>query len=857
MRLALRIAWRSLVSRPGRTLTSILGIAVGIAAVLSVLIVDHNTILTEVLRRPSYSGQPDIEIRPVAMSARNSKIPEALTRDSDVRQVLPLFQSRIRAVPADPKRSRDLSLFAIDKGAADRFNAWEIEEGDGFLRNDADEVLLPKALAAEFGVTLGDTIGLQRSLPSRSECRDGEVVQVADAKVLSTPRPYRVVGLLKDDHLGRRRTVIVPIDSGLDLFQDSAVQVIYWARLAPETIYQDVKSRLKDVFVIEKPKAALVGERVDQRAFRKSINIAACLSLLLGLFVIYNAFSLSLVERVREIGLLRAIGLSSGEVSAAVLLEGAALAVLGAVSGLVLSIAIVLIMKEFGITTLGWNKPLEIHELPWTIVLAVLAAGMFAAMLGVIAPLLRVRRISVIEAVRAGTIAYKPDPSRFARALFFAILPGLLLFIYWVTTPPLGERREEVFKLAAWIATSLTLTFGLALLAPRLVQAAVVLFLRIIMVFRPVERPIAVASTRGSQHRVFGSTIGIALVLAAVMSIHGITQSLKDESSRFADQTMDGRVFVRAKFIEKEKVLAAADVPGLAALYTLSAEVHSPFPLRGVDPEAACRFVPQLRDNPELAAKFRAGESIVMSEFLAQENKYSPGETVPLTTYRGPKNVEIAAISDDFGYFPDDRNFAVMALSEFTRIFCVGDAVGTQYVFHFEDGQDLGAGKAAIEARIPPEELQWVRTADEIKSFYRTDMNRDFWIFQVVLLLTGLLAFVGLWNSLTVALLERRREIGLLRTLGFTSGQLGGMLAAESAALGLVGGGLAVAAGYPVSRYLVQAVEVISRLDVRYVATRLDMAVIVLIAVALALLATVPPALRVKSMVVASATRME
>lgn len=104
MRLALRIAWRSLVSRPARTLTSILGIAVGIAAVLSVLIVDHNTILTEVLRRPSYSGQPDIEIRPVAMSAGNSKIPEALTRDADVRQVLPLFQSRIRAVPTDPKR---------------------------------------------------------------------------------------------------------------------------------------------------------------------------------------------------------------------------------------------------------------------------------------------------------------------------------------------------------------------------------------------------------------------------------------------------------------------------------------------------------------------------------------------------------------------------------------------------------------------------------------------------------------------------------------------------------------------------------------------------------------------------------
>ena len=103
MKLASRIAWRSLVSRPGRTLTSILGIAVGVAAVLSVLIVDHNTILTEVLRRPSYSGKPDVEIRPIAAPGElTAEIPEALQRESDLRDVMPLFQSRIRLHGSKP-----------------------------------------------------------------------------------------------------------------------------------------------------------------------------------------------------------------------------------------------------------------------------------------------------------------------------------------------------------------------------------------------------------------------------------------------------------------------------------------------------------------------------------------------------------------------------------------------------------------------------------------------------------------------------------------------------------------------------------------------------------------------------------
>src|SRR5690606_1729723 len=140
------------------------------------------------------------------------------------------------------------------------------------------------------------------------------------------------------------------------------VQPIYWARLAPEAIYQDVREDLKASFVVDKPKGALVGERVDQRAFRKSIRIAACLSLLLGLFVIYNAFSLSLVERVREIGLLRALGLTGTEIAAAVVIEGLLLSVAGAALGLVLSLGVVDVMRRIGITTLGYGKPLAIHD---------------------------------------------------------------------------------------------------------------------------------------------------------------------------------------------------------------------------------------------------------------------------------------------------------------------------------------------------------------------------------------------------------------------------------------------------------------------------------------------------------------
>lgn len=864
MRLTSRIAWRSLASRPGRTLTSVLGIAVGVAAVLSVLIVDHNTILTEQSGRLSRSGRPDLEIRPVEAGTPEMEVPEALRRDRDLRDVAPVFFSRIRMLREDqgaggsePAAPQDLELVALRAASGEQFDAFRLAEGETFTADDAREALLPRSLAEELSLEVGDTLFLQRATPSVTECQDGVMVQVKDERIETEPEPFRLAGLLEIDHLGRRRAVLIPYSTGLELFEGAHIQPLYWARLNDGAIYQDVRERLKASYIVDKPRGALVGERVDQRAFRKSIRMAACLSLLLGLFVIYNAFSLSLVERVREIGLLRALGLKAGEIAYAVLLEGFVLALMGAASGLVLSFGVVLVMKRLGITSLGWGKPLVLTDVPWDVVCVILAAGVVAAMLGVIAPLFRVRSLSVIEAVRAGQIAYKPDPTRFIRALVLALLPGALVLLFVVATPPLGERQEEVFRVVTRVAVWLSLTFGLVLLLPRLIQGAVLLVLRLVLAGRPIERPIAVASTRGSHHRVFGSTVGIALVLAALLAIHGITESLKDESARFSERTLSGRVFVQSAMLPKRLIEPAARAEGVVDFYSLSAEVHSPFPIRGVDPVHVLRWVDSLKDDPQAAREFSEGRSIVLSESLAQNYGYRIGDQVRLSTYASAYPVRVAAISDAFGYFPDDRQFGVLALDTFRSLFCVDDERGGQYVFHVDEDSDPSQAAATIASLLPSKGVFRVRSGALIKRFYLADMNRDFWIFRVILVLTCALAFVGLWNSLTVALLERRREIGLLRTLGFTPGQLGGMLAAESCALGLVGGILALLAGLPISHDLVEGIRIISRLDVQYVVTPFDALLVPLAAVLLALIATVPPALRVRSLVVASATRME
>src|SRR5207244_1046323 len=104
---------------------------------------------------------------------------------------------------------------------------------------------------------------------------------------------------------------------------------------------------------------------------------------------------------------------------------------------------------------------------------------------------------------------------------------------------------------------------------------------------------------------------------------------------------------------------------------------------------------------------------------------------------------------------------------------------------------------AAVTSRLPGSPDQFVQSDRSLKESYLRDGRRDFYVFDVILWMTAALAAVGLLHSLAIALLERERELALLRTIGLTAKQVGRMLLAEALALGLVGGLLASALALP------------------------------------------------------------
>ena len=844
------IAWKNSVSRPGRSCTAALGIALGIATVLSVQVVDHNTIAGERARKSELAGKWDATLRPLHPGVpEGGVLPEALAEESVLIELAAEFQERVEL-----RRERDgdwsaWRIAALGPMADTALGRAPIREGREPAFPEAAEIAVAPRLAGALDLEVGDRIRMRAAGVSRKDCIDGEIHHRTTREPGVTEVSLSVVGILDVDRIDRARDAVVPFETAARCFTELPLQVRYHARLAEHAIYQDLRNRVQDQFLVEPVKQALVGNRVDQRAFRKSLRVTSALALLLGLFVVYHAFSMALTERVRDLGLLRTIGMGRGALRAAVLAEATLLAFAGVLAGLALTAAVVFGMERAGITTLGFGKELSIRSVPWGTVFTVVTAGFVVALLGMVIPLRRAFRLAPMQSLRGGSISLDRLPARSARWALALLLVAAIPFFYWTFAPPLGERQWQVLGWVCGIAGVAAATVTVLVVWPTPVFLLVRGWGSLLARFSPITGSLAAAALRGSRSRVLATVAGLCVVVTAVFVVRGVNRGHLDEMERFCAEAVDGRLYLRSRRpLSLEQVAAAIEQPGspdgVGTPYSLGAEVQSPFPLRGVDAEAFRAADPVRFTDAEFARRFAHGEVVVISSFLADTRGLTVGDTVTLPTLSGPQELEVAAIQDGFGYFPDDRSFALLEERTMEQWFCVGPSASRNFVAPIGPDADVDALRSALSAELGPRAVQWLRSDEEITSLYLQDRRRDFYVFDVVLALLAVLAAVAVVNSLWIAILERRHELAVLRALGLTKARLARLIFCEALLMGAAAGTVAAPVAAAVGFLALRAVAEISELDLRPTWTAPELAAPWLAAVVLACAGGLLPALR-------------
>jgi len=827
MGLATTIARRSLLQRLGRTFFSVLGIALGVATVVSVVTLDHNTMVGYALPR-QVADMPDIELTAAGAIEGTS---EALSGLEGISLAARFFQNDAYARVGGPGETprggeggnaRQVQLFGIEAARAAAFDAYALVEGRPLAPN-AREVLVGPRLVEELGVALGERLWLQRpAQPNRQRCEDGVLVAAPPDTRPAVEEPFTVVGVLAPERLGRRgrgQVVVVDYEDGAALYRGTPLQPRYWAVKDPNVDLEQLKRTLAETYSYSLNRGIVVGQAADERAFRTGVRMVGLLALVLGLYVIFHTLSMSLTERIGEVGTLHALGATRGQIARVFLLEAVILAGLGAALGLLFGIGLAGFFLLNGVTTLGVGKWVNGFSVPWAEVLPLALLGFGIALIGAVYPLVALRGADTLAALRGEEALRRTKRLATRFHLLYALLLGVLLpSLYLVLVPVVGVLTGELVTVLLGVLGLVTLVVVLSLMLPRALAGACALIARPLERRYPLAGRLAARALRDAPARVGVSAAALGLVAAGLVGLKGMTSSLRAEVEVWADEAVRDKVWVR-RLPPTEFALLARHLEafgGVVAVEKGNARQYDPFLLQGTAATHVARFGP-LAADPALARRFAEERTVVLSRRVAQDLEYEVGDQVPVRKANGDvATFDVLAISDAYGFWPDpdERMYGVVADRWMERDFCIGTATVSEVAVVLGPGGDAAVIEAAIRDLFPEDDGVRYVTGAEVRRHHVDDVTHDFLVFDALLLLTAALAGLGVLNGQLLAALERVKEVGVLKALGATRDQLAGATLIEAGLVGLVGGALGVTLGLGATPVVVDALERIAGLSV-------------------------------------------
>ena len=827
MGFATSLARRNLIQRPGRTFFSILGITVGIATVVLVFALDHNTMI---VRRAAATGsewQADVEVRPkMGMKSARKELRslEGIERVSAHFQQDVLFHgtgSKGLDTGVQLPDRQTIRLFAMEAENAEMLGFYQLREGRHLEPNsDVRECLLGAQLAKDSGIEVGDRAFLARPRRAAKEvCVEGEFKELGIPTPEPIDFPMTVVGLLEAEKIGRRgggKVVVVDYDRGRELFEGVKIVETYWVKKNPAASLENLQANLGEQFSFDFSKEAVVGQSADERAFRNGVRLAGLFAMVLGLYVIFHTLSMSLVERVREVGMLNALGATRKQIAAIFFLEALFIALVGGVLGVIGGLWGSKWLLNHGITTIGVGYHAGTFEVPWATVLPLAGIGVAIALIGSVYPMIRARATDTVSALRGEDLGPQGGVTRgfqlFSAILLLVVLPGMFFSI----APVIGEMSEGFLGALLAGVGVLVLLIGLPLVVPSILTTLCSKLTQPFDEWWPLAGQLSARSIRHSPTRISASIAAISLVTAAFVSLNGMTNSLRAEVEEWADRAVIGKLWVRGlpdvTYDELREALGPDS--GVLAIEAGDARVYSPFLILGMQPDELAKFGPCSLDANVLKA-FSSGQGIILSERVSQHYGKEIGDTVHLNTGgHGIQSFAVIAISDEYGYFydPDERLYGVVASAYMERYFCLDTETTSYAALKLTPGNGGGQAIAALHDAFDESKKINIRSGGWILDWHVEDITRDFRLFDIILGLTALLAALGVLNGQLLSALERWKEIGVLRALGVTQAQVAGMVLLESAVIGVTGGALGLAVGMALTPVIVEALQAISSL---------------------------------------------
>ncbi|MBY8344850.1 ABC transporter permease [Streptomyces sp. KC 17012] len=587
---------------------------------------------------------------------------------------------------------------------------------------------------------------------------------------------------------------------------------------------QHVRAALGTGYKVQTAKETADANQKDVESFMNVMKYAmlgfAGIAFLVGIFLIINTFSMLVAQRTREIGLMRAIGSSRKQVNRSVLVEATLLGVLGSVlgvgAGVGLAVGLMKLMGKLGMhlsttdLTVAWTTP--VVGLLLGVVVTVLAAYLPARRAGKVSPMAALRDAGAPADAKAGRI----------RALIGIVLTGAGGYSLY-----LAANADKASGGSLWLGLGVVLSLiGFVVIGPLLVAGVVrVLGAVLLRMFGPVGRMAERNALRNPRRTgATGAALMIGLALVACLSVVG--SSMVASATDQLDKTVGTDFIIQSdsgQLVTPQAVKAVKGTPGLARVdeyKTYEGDYTTPDgrTLKDTDITAADpAYATDLRTKT-VAGNLKDAylpNSMSVHEKFAKAHGIHLGSKIRIAFKDGATaNLTVRAItSSDVVIDSGAKYTSIATLAKYVP----ADKMPLdQLVFATaKDGQQDAAYKS-LKSALHDYPQYKVRDQTDYKQALKDQIGQLLNMIYGLLALAIIVAILGVVNTLALSVVERTREIGLMRAIGLSRRQLRRMIRMESVVIALFGAllGLGLGMGWGATAQKLLALEGLKVLEI-------------------------------------------
>jgi putative ABC transport system permease protein len=673
----------------------------------------------------------------------------------------------------------------------------------------------PKAATAPSGTGTPPDLNTSVWLGAGLEGRAGERITM---QVNDTLREYTVAGILSatPDSSELRRAVVMDIGLAQRVLRRPGRIDRILVRL-PQGASTDEYEKLLRAQVPAGVNVGRWGKRSDENrkmlaAFRWNLRLLSYISLIVGSFLIYNTISVSVVRRRAEIGILRAVGATRAQVLLTFLCE----AEIFGLAGVLLGIPLGRLMAEGAVRLLGSTvESLYVSSAPFPVALTpgVMAVGFFIGMgvtlASALSPALEAARVAPVEAMARGMREYQTRVQKGRDAVLAAIFAAAALAA--AQMPPL--KATPVFGYVA----ALLLIVAAALAMPAIVAGVMRASAGALRRLFGVEAVLASRSLSGSLRRTAVLTAALATAVAMMASVGIMVGSFRRTVQVWMDDQLPADLYLSPAVppgADRHPTLAPdvpdiiAQVPGVVTLdrfraYSISYE-GLPATLGAGESRVIARSgrLQFLSGNrQQILERLPRGDYVVVSEPFANKHHVRVGSLLLLPLGEGIVRFEVLGIYYDYG---SEAGVVVMDRQTLLR-YLPGQAPSNIAVYLAPGAVPETVRRAITEALAGRHVAIFLNR--EIRAQAVRIFDRTFAITYALEVVAIAVAVMGIAGALLAVVIDRRRELGLLRFLGASTAQVRRLILFEAGLLGLLANLAGLVLGFLLSLVLIYVIN--------------------------------------------------